>query len=389
MKRKRILCFFGTRPEAIKMAPVIERLKAEPNFQVLVGVSAQHRAMLDQVLKAFRIKSDIDLDLMRPKQSLSDITVRVLEKFGPVLDRHRPDMVLVHGDTTTTLAGTLASYYKQIPVGHVEAGLRTNDLYRPFPEEANRQLTDALATLHFCPTNQSRQNLVKENRNLARVFVTGNTVIDALLETVQRKPSFINKKMNVIIRTARARKRRLVLMTAHRRENFGEPFERVLSAVIELSKRFPKVEWIYPVHPNPHVQGPAFRRLGRLPNIHLTDPLDYVDLVQVMNACTIVVTDSGGLQEEAPSLGKPVLVLRDVTERPEAVQAGTVQLVGTNKQKILRESTRLFSDSKFYRKMANAVNPYGDGNASRRIVQAIQWYFGFSEKKPSPFRPVS
>ncbi len=368
------------------MAPVVKYLQKKKNFNVLVGVSAQHRGMLDQVLKAFDIKSHIDLNVMRAKQTLSDITVRVIDALGPILDRHKPDMVLVHGDTTTTLAGTLASYYKQIPVGHVEAGLRTNDLYRPFPEEANRQLTDTLTTLYFCPTNESERNLLKENRNRNNIFITGNTVIDALFDTVKTKRRFINKRVEKILADIKRKKRRLVLMTAHRRENFGKPFEQVLAAVLELSKKFPDVEWIYPVHPNPNVKQPAHRVLRGRPNLHLIEPIDYTDLVQVMDASTIVVTDSGGLQEEAPSLGKPVLVLRDVTERPEAVTAGTVLLVGPNKKKIVDQASRLLTDPRYYAKIANAVNPYGDGKASERIAGAIRWYFGMSKKKPIPFR---
>ncbi len=387
MKRKTILCFFGTRPEAIKMAPVVKQLMRESCFRVVVAVSAQHRGMLDQVLAAFKIKSHVDLDLMKPGQSLSDITVRVLDRFGPVLDRIKPDMVLVHGDTTTTLAGTLACYYKQIPVGHVEAGLRTNDLYRPFPEEANRQLTDALAALYFCPTNESAKNLHLEHRNRDRIFVTGNTVIDALLDTVETRKVVKDERLNKLLARMRASRTRMVLMTAHRRENFGKPFENVLSAVKQLSAKFPDVEWIYPVHPNPNVHGPAHRVLGKLSNVHLFAPLDYTDLVQAMDASTIVVTDSGGLQEEAPSLGKPVLVLRDVTERPEAVHAGTVLLVGTDEKKIVRETTKLLTDRRYYGKIANAVNPYGDGKASKRTSDAIRWYFGFSKSKPAPFRP--
>lgn len=386
MKRKKILCFFGTRPEAIKMAPVVRHLQNDRAFQVIVTISAQHRGMLDQVLKAFRIRSHADLDIMKSKQTLSDITTRVIDRLGPVLDRVKPDMVLVHGDTTTTLAGTLASYYKQIPVGHVEAGLRTFDLLRPYPEEANRQVTDVLASLYFCPTEESRHNLLKENKPAHRIFVTGNTVIDALLDTAKVRRPFINKELGALVRRVEVTRGRMALMTAHRRENFGRPFGRVLEAVLELSRTFPDVQWIYPVHPNPHVQGPARRALGKRPNIHLFAPIDYTDLVQTMKASTLVVTDSGGLQEEAPSLGKPVLVLRDVTERPEAVRAGTVILVGTDKKKIISQFSRLLTDRAYYKRIANAVNPYGDGKASGRISQAIKWYFGLSKTKPAPFR---
>ncbi len=369
------------------MAPVIQRLQEDRAFSVVVAVSAQHRGMLDQVLKAFRIRSNIDLDIMTSGQTLSGITTRVLERFGPALDRERPDMVLVHGDTTTTLAGALASYYKQIPVGHVEAGLRTFDLSRPYPEEANRQVTDILASLYFCPTAESQRNLLKENKPKGRLFITGNTVIDALLETVRSPRPFLNTHLGALVHRVEATKGRMALMTAHRRENFGRPFARVLQSVLSLCRKFPDVQWIYPVHPNPNVQGPARRILGKRSNIHLFEPLDYTDLVRTMKASTLVITDSGGLQEEAPSLGKPVLVLRDVTERPEAVRAGTVLLVGTDPRKIEGQFSRLLNDRAYYRKIANAVNPYGDGNASARIAQAIKWYFGLSKTKPAPFRP--
>lgn len=384
-KKFKILCFFGTRPEAIKMAPVVARLQEEKRFQLLVAVSAQHRGMLDQVLKNFKIKSHIDLDLMRPRQTLTDITSRVIQRFEPVLQKHKPDLVLVHGDTTTTLGGTLASYYQQIPVGHVEAGLRTHDLCRPFPEEANRQLTDTLATLHFCPTTESKKNLDREGRNKNHIFVTGNTVIDALLQTVGNKRSFEDRHLKKLVIQLQREGKKIILMTAHRRENFGEPFERVLHAAATLARRFRDVHWIYPVHPNPNVFGPAHKVLQSYSNIHLMNPIEYTDLVQVMNASTLVVTDSGGLQEEAPTLGKPVLVLRDVTERPEAVKVGTVRLVGTNEGKIIGQVSRLLTDQAYYRKMANAVNPYGDGKAAKRIKEAIRWYFGLARKKPMPF----
>lgn len=372
---KNILFFFGTRPEAIKMAPVVDQLKSDKNFRVTVAVSAQHRDMLDQVLKIFGLKSDIDLDVMRPGQTLYELTSRVLLKFEPVLEKIKPDLVLVHGDTTTTLAGTLAAYYKKIPVGHVEAGLRTGDRYRPFPEEMNRRVTDAGATLFFAPTNESKRNLLREGHNDKYIFVTGNTVIDALLETAAR-PAKIPLKVTG----------KVVLMTAHRRENFGAPFKHVFNSVRQLARRFPNVQWVYPVHPNPNVKKPAHALLGGLSNVRLMPPLDYAALVALMKRCSFVVTDSGGLQEEAPSLGKPVLVLRDVTERPEAVRAGTVRLVGTDSGKFEREVTKLLLDKKHYAKMANAVNPYGDGRAAQRIHQAIRWYFGMSRTRPATFR---
>lgn len=367
------------------MAPVVAELRKESRFNVLVAVSAQHRHMLDQVLAAFRIHSHMDLDLMRRGQSLFDLTARILKRFEPVLQKSRPDLVLVHGDTTTTLGGTLASYYLKIPVGHVEAGLRTQDIYQPFPEEINRRVTDAIGTLFFAPTRQSKANLLKENIPSAHVFVTGNTVIDALLTTARRKSPLSNPALRKLLPVLMKKRSPIILMTAHRRENFGEPFENVFSAVSELSRRFPDVHWIYPVHPNPNVKKPAHRWLSRCANVHLLDPLGYTDLVGVMKESRLVVTDSGGLQEEAPSLGKPVLVLRRVTERPEAVHAGTVRLVGTNKNKIIRNVTDLLLNRRHYRSMANAVNPYGDGRAAIRIKEAVQWYFGLRRNRPKPF----
>jgi UDP-N-acetylglucosamine 2-epimerase (non-hydrolysing) len=380
MTTKKILCFFGTRPEAIKMAPVVAALRARKAFRVTVAVSAQHRALLDQVLELFGIRSQIDLDLMRPRQSLTELTTRVLTAFDPALNRVKPDLVLVHGDTTTSLGGALASYYKKIPVGHVEAGLRTGDPYRPFPEEMNRRLTDAISTLYFAPTAASQRNLFKEGVNPERVFVTGNTVIDALKTTVKKNRPLKAAGLKKILTAPR-----IILMTAHRRENFGDPFEHVLGAVARLAARFPDAHWVYPVHPNPNVLGPARRRLGKISNVHLTAPLDYADLVTVMDKSTLVLTDSGGLQEEAPALGKPVLVLRDVTERPEAVEAGTVKLVGTDGAAIEKNVARLLTDRRAYEQMANAVNPYGDGRAAERIAQAIEWHFKMTSRRPFPF----
>ncbi len=386
--KKTILCFFGTRPEAIKMAPVVAALRRRKLFRVVIALSAQHRGMLDQVLALFRLSSDVDLDVMKPGQSLTDVTVRVVERMAPVLKRVQPDLVLVHGDTTTALAGTLSSFYQRIPVGHVEAGLRTFDLERPFPEEANRQLIDTLAQLYFCPTSLSAKNLLREHRNRDHIFITGNTVIDALLGVASRSHRFADKKIEKLLSNWNF-STRLVLMTAHRRENFGQPFEAIFKAIHTLARRFESVQWVYPVHPNPNVEGPAHRILHGLPNVHLCSPLDYADLVQVMKRSTFVITDSGGLQEEAPSLGKPVLVLRDVTERPEAVKAGTVRLVGSDSRKIIRAATKLLTDKPFYSEMANAVNPYGDGLASERIAHAIEWYFGLMRTKPGIFSPKS
>jgi UDP-N-acetylglucosamine 2-epimerase (non-hydrolysing) len=386
--KKRVICFFGTRPEAIKMAPVVSALRAEKTLDVKVVVSAQHRQMLDQVLDVFGLKADGDLDIMKPGQTLVGVTTEVLNRFEKALEELKPDLVLVHGDTTTSFAGTLACYYKQVPVAHVEAGLRTRDLYRPFPEEANRRLTDALSALHFAPTPESKAHLLRENVSPASIFVTGNTVIDALLDAARRRRPLKDVAVAAILEGIRSRRGRLVLMTAHRRENFGAPFDSAFTAIRELSQArdLADVHWIYPVHPNPNVTAAVDRHLRNLPNVHLVAPLDYADLVAVLQAATLVVTDSGGLQEEAPSLGKPVLVLRDVTERPEAVRAGTVRLVGTDKATIVREARRLLKDPRHYRNMAEAVNPYGDGRAARRIAQAVAWYFNRKRARPAPFK---
>lgn len=385
--KKRILSFFGTRPEGIKMAPVVRALRAHGAFDSRLVVSAQHRQMLDQVLDVFGLKADGDLDIMRPNQTLFDVTREVLSRFERAIDEFRPDLVLVHGDTTTSFAGALASYYKQVPVGHVEAGLRTGDIYRPFPEEANRRLTDAIATLYFAPTLEARAHLLKENVSDRKIFVTGNTVIDALLQAAQASRPLRSAVVARLLDAVVSSRGRLILLTAHRRENFGAPFAAAFSAVRQLAeqKEFADVRWIYPVHPNPRVKEAAARYLQGVTNIHLVEPLDYGDLVAVLKQCALVVTDSGGLQEEAPSLGKPVLVLREVTERPEAVRAGTVKLVGTDKAKIFRETRRLLKDARFYGRMAGAVNPYGDGHAAERIVAALDHHFN-SKRRPTPFR---
>lgn len=367
------------------MAPVVHALGKDRAFDAHVVVSAQHRDMLDQVLALFDVPVDGDLDLMKQGQSLTDITTDVLRRFEPWLQKIKPDLVLVHGDTSTTFAGALAAFYQKIPVGHVEAGLRTGDIYRPFPEEVNRRLTDPLCTLYFAPTSTSEKNLLRENAQRNHVFVTGNTVIDALLWTAARIRPVHSAPLKKAL--SEAQRNPLILLTAHRRENFGKPFEQTFRAIADLGRKFPHHHWIYPVHPNPNVKKPAERILGHQPNLHLIPPLDYGDLVTVLKRSTIVVTDSGGLQEEAPSLGKPVLVLRDVTERPEAVAYGTVKLVGTDPILLKRSVTQLLTDRKSYERMAEAVNPYGDGRASERIVQAIRWYFGLSKNAPRSFVP--
>lgn len=369
---KKILFVFGTRPEAIKMAPLVKTLQAHNAFEVKVCVTAQHRQMLDQVLQLFDIQSDFDLNLMRPGQDLSDITSGVLLGLKPVLAQWRPDAVLVHGDTSTTFAASLAAFYQRIPVGHVEAGLRTGNLYSPWPEEANRKLTSMLAQWHFAPTATSRSNLLKEGVPHGAIYVTGNTVIDALLQVREK---IVNSQK---LRQQFAQdfsfldpRKRLVLVTGHRRENFGDGFERICQALTRIAKNHADVQVVYPVHLNPQVQEPVRRLLGDIGNIHLIEPLDYLPFVYLMDKSMLILTDSGGIQEEAPSLGKPVLVMRDTTERPEAVEAGTVRLVGTDVEKIASEASTLLTDAQAYQTMAFAHNPYGDGQACQRIAQAL------------------
>ncbi len=384
MKAMRVLSIFGTRPEAIKMAPVVRVLEQTPGIESLVCVTAQHRQMLDQVLNLFRIIPDYDLNLMRPDQSLAQLTAAVFEGLDPVLAETQPHWVLVQGDTTTVMAATLAAYYRRIRVGHVEAGLRTGDKWQPFPEEINRRVASVTADLHFAPTQQSRQNLLNEGIPDANISVTGNTVIDAL-QAVARLPvnaGFLDYLASLGIpepfrRPATDRVQppgpRLVLVTAHRRENFGQPLEDICAALRCLAESYgpEEIHLIYPVHLNPNVQEPVRRLLGEVPNITLLPPLDYFPMVHLLKQTTLLLTDSGGLQEEAPGLGVPVLVMRRVTERPEGVEAGTVRLVGTDTETILRESRRLLDDVEAHRAMAQAVNPYGDGKAAGRIVRAI------------------
>jgi UDP-N-acetylglucosamine 2-epimerase (non-hydrolysing) len=365
------LCIFGTRPEAIKMAPLALALNADPRFDAKVCVTGQHRRMLDQVLGLFDLIPDFDLNIMKPGQDLSDITSAILKGMRQVFSDFRPDVVLVHGDTATTFASTLAAYYHQIPVAHVEAGLRTGNMYSPWPEEGNRKLTGALATLHFAPTETSRQNLLREGITNG-VEVTGNTVIDALLQVVTK----LQKDMT--LQQALARQfdfirpdSRLVLVTGHRRESFGGGFERICQALAETAKAFPDIDIVYPVHLNPNVSEPINRLLADIDNIHLIEPLDYLPFVYLMNRAYLILTDSGGIQEEAPSLGKPVLVMRDTTERPEAVEAGTVKLVGTDIAAITSGLRALLADERTYQAMAYAHNPYGDGKACLRIIDTL------------------
>lgn len=371
----KVMLVFGTRPEAIKLAPLVKALKAQaPTLQTVVCVSAQHREMLDQVLQLFDIAPDHDLNIMRPRQDLFDVTCGILSGLKPVLQSERPDLVLVHGDTTTTLAASLAAYYAGVPVGHVEAGLRTGNKHAPFPEEINRQLTGAIADLHFAPTNAARANLLREGVGRDRIHVTGNTVIDALVAVVERLHG------DEVLRAALDRKfsfldaeKRLILVTGHRRENFGQGFEQICQALIDIAASEPSVEVLYPVHLNPNVRKPVAEILAaqHLTNVHLIDPVDYLPFVYLMNRAHLIITDSGGVQEEAPSLGKPVLVMRDTTERPEAVAAGTVILVGTSRDQIVKETRNLLHNPSAYATMSHAYNPYGDGKAAGRIVQLI------------------
>ncbi len=369
----RVLSVFGTRPEAIKMAPVVLRLAAHPGFDARVCVTAQHRSMLDSVLADFAIRPDFDLDVMRERQTLCGIAARVLDGLQAVLDSFRPERVLVHGDTTTTLAASLAAFYNRIPVGHVEAGLRTGDLEAPWPEEANRRVTAVVTDLHFAPTERAKRALLAEGVAEARILVTGNTVIDALLLARAKLAASPALLRGLAERFAFLRPdRRLLLVTGHRRESFGAGFESICRALAELARRHPDIEILYPVHLNPNVREPVFRILGGLPAVHLIEPVEYLPFVFLMDRAHLVVTDSGGIQEEAPSLGKPVLVMREVTERPEAVEAGTVRLVGTDFARIVEETSRLLADEVAWRRMATAVNPYGDGRAAARIERALE-----------------
>ena len=369
----RILTVFGTRPEAIKMAPVVNALSNDRYFDSRICITAQHREMLDQVLELFGIKPDFDLNIMKSGQSLSDITTAILNGLEQVLTEWRPHIVLVHGDTSTTFAASLAAFYQQIPVAHVEAGLRTGNMYAPWPEEANRRLTSVLTSIHYAPTQAARSNLISENIPEHSIVVTGNTVIDALMEVVSNismQPELgeqLDKALPTIDESSR-----MILITGHRRENFGEGFENICKAVSQLVDKYPDIEVVYPVHLNPNVQAPVKRVLGDLKRIHLIEPLDYLPFVQLMRRAYLILTDSGGVQEEAPSLGKPVLVMRNTTERPEAVEAGTVKLVGTEVGTIVNEVSALLNDKQLYMEMSEAHNPYGDGKACRRIMDHLK-----------------
>jgi UDP-N-acetylglucosamine 2-epimerase (non-hydrolysing) len=372
MTKKRILTVFGTRPEAIKMAPLVHALVADDRFDAKVCVTAQHREMLDQVLDLFEIAPDYDLNIMKPGQDLTDITCGILKGLKPLLNDFKPEYVLVHGDTATTLSATLAAYYQQIKVGHIEAGLRTGNIYSPWPEEGNRKLTSVIADLHFAPTETSKLNLLEESIDPDKIIVTGNTVIDALLDVIKKLDTNIELKSSLQAKfDFLDSNKRLVLITGHRRESFGGGFERICEAIAHTAKEFPEVEFVYPMHLNPNVREPVNRLLANLTNVFLIEPLDYLPFVYLMNKAYVLLTDSGGIQEEAPSLGKPVLVMRDTTERPEAVDAGTVKLVGTRVETIVAELTLLLSNQDAYQAMSFAHNPYGDGKACARILDAL------------------
>ena len=378
----KVMPVFGTRPEAIKMAPLVKELEKNENIESIVAVTAQHRQMLDQVLEIFNITPDYDLNIMKDRQTLLSITTNALTGLYDVINEAKPDIVLVHGDTSTTFVGALASFYNQTKVGHVEAGLRTYDKYSPYPEEMNRRLTGAIADLHFSPTVANKQNLLKENVDEKNIFITGNTVIDALKSTVKENYKFKDEYLNSVDFNAK----KVILMTAHRRENLGKPLENICSAVKEIVEKHSDVEVVYPVHLNPAVREVANKILGGMDRVHLIEPLDVVDMHNAMHRCYMGMTDSGGLQEEAPSLGKPVIVLRTETERPEAVKAGTVIMGGIEKDVIVKYASDLICDSEFYKKISKTANPYGDGTASKRTVDAILYHFGYLKERPEDLK---
>ena len=381
MKKIKIMTIFGTRPEAIKMAPIVHLLQQQTaDFETVVTLTGQHREMLEQVMQAFALKADYNLKIMQANQTLNEITAAVLQKLNPILQAEKPDLVLVHGDTTTTFAASLAAFYQQISIGHVEAGLRTWNKYSPFPEEMNRQMTDALADLYFAPTKKSRANLLLQHIDPQKIFVTGNTAIDALKQTVSRDYQhevFQQIKPN----------QRMILLTMHRRENWGRPMEQVFAAVNQVLQAHPEVEVIYPVHLNPKVRQVAQQAFAANPQVHLIEPQNVVDFHNLCARSYFIMTDSGGVQEEAPALGKPVLVLRDTTERPEGIAAGTLRLVGTDRQKVQAAMEELLQpDSAVYQQMADAINPYGDGQAAERIIAAVKYYFKFAKKRPADWQ---
>lgn len=378
---KKIMTIFGTRPEAIKMAPLVLALKNDPELEPIVVVTAQHREMLDQVLEIFGITPDYDLNIMKAGQTLSEVTSRVILGLEEVIKEARPDMILVHGDTTTTFAGSLAAFYNEVAIGHVEAGLRTWQKYSPFPEEMNRQMTGTLADLHFAPTDDAAQNLRNENKPEDRIVITGNTAIDALKTTV--KSDYRSDILD------NAGERRVILLTAHRRENIGQPMHNIFSAIRRIVDEFEDVEVVYPMHKNPKVREIAAEHLSNHDRIQLIEPLDVIDFHNFASRSHFILTDSGGVQEEAPSLGKPVLVLRDTTERPEGVKAGTLKLAGVEEEDIYQLTKSLLTDEALYQSMSKASNPYGDGETSQRICEHIKYYFSLTEEKPAPFKVES
>lgn len=381
MEKLRVMSVFGTRPEAIKMAPLVLELKKYQEIESICCVTAQHRQMLDSVMEVFGLQADCDLNIMAPRQTLSSITCKCLTGMDDVIEEKKPDLILVHGDTSTTFAGALSAFYHQIPVGHVEAGLRTYDRYSPFPEEMNRKMVGAIADLHFCPTENNRRNLARENITEG-VFVTGNTVIDALKTTVRKDYCFATEVLN----TLPYEQKKVILVTCHRRENYGEPMKNIMLALRQIAETYEDVELVYPVHLSPVVREAVQEYLAGAPRVHLIDPLPADEMHNLMGRCYMVLTDSGGLQEEAPALGKPVLVLRRETERPEAVAAGTVKIAGVDKDVIVSMASELIESPNAYEAMAHAVNPYGDGQACRRIAEAILWHFGRRAQRPEDYQ---
>lgn len=384
MNKIKVMTIFGTRPEAIKMCPLVNELKRRKEIDCKVCVTAQHREMLDQVLDIFNLTPDYDLNIMKNKQTLSTITTNVLTGLDEIFAEEKPNLVLVHGDTTTTFAASLSAFYNKIKIGHVEAGLRTYNKYSPFPEESNRVLTGHISDLHFAPTKTSKENLLKEAISENSIFITGNTVIDAMASTVEEDYVFENKELNKID----FKNKKVIMVTAHRRENWGKPLENICNSLKSLALEHKDVEIVYLVHLNPLVQNTAKEILENIPNVHLLAPLDLKETHNLMNKSYLIMTDSGGIQEEAPHLGKPVLVLRDTTERPEAVKAGTVKVVGTNIDLILTLANELLTNKEEYIKMSNSVNPYGDGRASQRIVDSILFNFGYIENRPTDFETI-
>lgn len=381
MEKIKVMSIFGTRPEATKMAPLIKALEKNEEFESIICVTAQHRQMLDQVLEIFDLKPDYDLDIMTQRQTLTDITVKSLQGLERVMAEAKPDLVLVHGDTTTTFAGSLAAFYSGIKLGHVEAGLRTYDKLQPFPEEMNRRLTGAMADLHFSPTKLAKEHLLKENIAEYNIFITGNTAVDCLKTTIEDNFRFDVEELNKID----FKNKRVITMTAHRRENLGEPLENICKAVLKIVENYEDVEVVYAVHFNPAVREVAFRILGNHSRIHLIDPVDIKNMHNLMNLSYLVLTDSGGLQEEVPSMGKPVVVLRNVTERPEGVEAGTLRLAGVEMDEIYNQTTELLDNKESYNKMVASKNPFGDGYAAERIVEAIKYHFGIISEKPADY----